>query len=157
MSFFLNGLGEEIDMGLAFTSLDISGGLYPCASFNRGEVIQFNFGSTPFAFSPPEGYLPYSHHVQASMNANRDYHMSLPKHLRSLVSFSSSSKQWAGQEAKRASLSALERAQMALDSETFSQTESPNMFFFENSLEEIKGKCKRNLYFRTSHSCHFLS
>ena len=139
MSFFLNGLGEEIDMGIAFTSLDISGGLYPCASFNRGEVIQFNFGSTPFAFTPPEGCLPYSQHVQASMNSNRDYHMSLPRHLRSLVSFSSSSKQWAGQEAKRASLSALERAQMALDSQTFVKTESPNMFFFENSVEEIKG------------------
>ena len=65
MSFFLNGCGEEIDMGhTPFADIDFCGGMYPCVSFNRGEMIQFNFGDSSFAFGPPEGYQPYSDHVK---------------------------------------------------------------------------------------------
>ena len=65
MSFYLNGCGEEIDMGEApFVDIDFCGGLYPCVSFNRGEMIQFNFGDSSFAFGPPEGYQPYSDHIK---------------------------------------------------------------------------------------------
>ena len=88
MSFYLNGLGEEIDMGLAFTNMNYSGGLYPCASFNKGEIIQFNFGSRPFAYSPPIGYLPYARHIHSAMKINKKIMKKFPKSLRPLVSFS---------------------------------------------------------------------
>ncbi|CAM9138781.1 unnamed protein product [Choristocarpus tenellus] len=58
MSFTLNGRADEIGMGVAFKGLAFSGGLYPCASFNRRECLQFNFGSTPFKHAPP-GHCPY--------------------------------------------------------------------------------------------------
>lgn len=41
MRFYLNGLGEEVGMGIAFTCISISGGLYPAASFNRGGMYKF--------------------------------------------------------------------------------------------------------------------
>ena len=63
MSFYLNGHGEEIGMGPAFEGFVHYGGLYPCASFNRNERIQFNFGHTPFKYAPPPGYSPFNDHV----------------------------------------------------------------------------------------------
>lgn len=139
MSFFLNGLGEEIDMGLAFSSVEVSGGLYPCASFNRGEVIQFNFGSSPFAFDPPEGYLPYVQHVHASMSENHDLRMRFSNPLKSLVCYSSTSKQDLSQEGKWSGLSDSEKARMRGESKEVSNCDSNKIFFFENSLEEVKG------------------
>ena len=63
ISFYLNGFGQEIGMGVAFEGFQsVGGGLYPCASFNRHEVLQFNFGSTPFKHQPP-GYAPYIDNV----------------------------------------------------------------------------------------------
>ena len=67
MSFTLNGLGEEIDMGVAFTDFKCSGTMYPCASFNRKEEFTFNFGSTPFKHGPPLGYNAYVNHVHAEL------------------------------------------------------------------------------------------
>jgi hypothetical protein len=93
MSFYLNGQGVNVDMGLAFTDIEFSGGLYPCASFNRGEMIQFNFGSSPFAFSPPPGYLPYAKHVHAAMSGSREIHKGISKRLRHLCNVSSTTKQ----------------------------------------------------------------
>ncbi|RYG70468.1 hypothetical protein EON64_00055 [archaeon] len=69
MSFFLNGFGEEVGMGLAFTQFDASYDLhlelFPCASFNRNEKVKFNFGSTPFRYEPPPGYRPYLDNMNA--------------------------------------------------------------------------------------------
>ncbi len=59
LSFALNGFNEEIGMGVAFDSFTCTGGLYPCASFNRDERLQFNFGEVPFVHSLPPGYQPY--------------------------------------------------------------------------------------------------
>ncbi|CAM9240648.1 unnamed protein product, partial [Discosporangium mesarthrocarpum] len=53
MSFTLNGRADEIGMGVAFCGLAFSGGLYPCASFNRRECLQFNFGARPLKYMPP--------------------------------------------------------------------------------------------------------
>jgi hypothetical protein len=93
MSFYLNGQGVNVDMGLAFTDIEFSGGLYPCASFNRGEMIQFNFGSSPFAFSPPPGYLPYAKHVHAAMAGSRELHKGISKRLKHLCNVSSTTRQ----------------------------------------------------------------
>ncbi len=68
MSFNLNGLGEEIGMGVAFNSFTYSGGLYPCASFNRDERLRFNFGEVSFTHSPPPGYQPYIESVRERMS-----------------------------------------------------------------------------------------
>lgn len=69
MSFFLNGYGKEVNMGEAFRELDalngIAGGLYPCASFNRSEKIQFNFGLSEFKHTIPEGYHPFHDRITA--------------------------------------------------------------------------------------------
>lgn len=70
LSFFLNGFGEEIGMGVGFTNFKSSGGLYPAASFNRNEKVQFNLGGKPFAHSPPQGYRPYIEHVNAALQTN---------------------------------------------------------------------------------------
>ncbi|OQS07914.1 HECT E3 ubiquitin ligase [Thraustotheca clavata] len=35
-------------LGIAFRGIDFSGGIYPCASFNRRERLSFNFGGVPF-------------------------------------------------------------------------------------------------------------
>eukprot|EP01038_Epipyxis_sp_PR26KG_P004035 gene4035-5772_t len=80
MSFFLNGHGSEIQMGLAFTNLfsevGMCGGVYPAVSFNRNEKVQFNFGSTPFKYPAPMeagGYLPFLTHVLSnSLAIERD-------------------------------------------------------------------------------------
>lgn len=128
-------------MGLAFSSMEVSGGLYPCASFNRGEVIQFNFGSTPFAFTHPEGYLPYAEHVLTSMAANRNFRGDFAKSLKSLVSFSSTAKPDSPHaSANWSRLVASEQSQMGREAKTDSDAEANKTFFFENSLEEAKGK-----------------
>ena len=74
LSFYLNGCGVEVDMGLAFVDIDFCGGLYPCVSFNRGESVRFNFGSpgSPFAFPPPPGYQPYAAHIAAVVGWTRE-------------------------------------------------------------------------------------
>eukprot|EP01035_Chromulina_nebulosa_P017758 gene17758-23358_t len=54
ISFYLNGFGLEIGMGLAYSNIKYHGGIYPCISFNKREKVQFNFGSVPFHFPPPE-------------------------------------------------------------------------------------------------------
>ena len=140
MSFYLNGLGTEIDMGLAFTNMDFSGGLYPCASFNRGEVIQFNFGSSQFAFSPPEGYLPYAQHVHSAINASKVMLGSFSKSLKPLVSYSTTSKQEtvpSPSEPKRPEVDTLSGAD---DAEVTSGNAVERAFFFEDSMEEAKGE-----------------
>lgn len=63
MSFTLNGYGEEIDMGVAFSNFKFQGGLYPCVSFNKKERVQFNFGASTFKYQPPAGYTGFIHHV----------------------------------------------------------------------------------------------
>jgi hypothetical protein len=70
MSFTLNGLTEEIDMGVAFTDFQFEGGLYPCASFNKREKVQFNFGGNPFKFPIPPGYMRYMQHINNVRNQN---------------------------------------------------------------------------------------
>jgi hypothetical protein len=69
MTFSLNGYSEEIGMGLAFSDFSYHGGLYPCASFNRNEKFQFNFGFSGFKFLP-EGYRGYVEHVNDCLSAN---------------------------------------------------------------------------------------
>lgn len=69
MTFSLNGFTEEIGMGLAFSNFSFHGGVYPCASFNRNEKFQFNFGYSSFKFMP-EGYRGYIEHVQDCLSAN---------------------------------------------------------------------------------------
>ena len=63
MSFYLNGFGVEVGMGVAFTDFECVGGLCPGVSFNRNESIHFNFGSTPFKHGPPDGYQAYVDNV----------------------------------------------------------------------------------------------
>ena len=197
MSFYLNGLGKEIDMGLAFTNLDYSGGLYPCASFNRGEVIQFNFGSTPFAFSPPPGHLPYAQHVHSAMKLNKEIVKKFSKSLRPLVSYSKVLnigdakesgirgpgsgidnenmnvpivKQNRGERKERGTGSGRGRGEEKGEYDNDEEKEEENeeeedeenfgsqAFFFEDSLEEIKGNYKRVLnyflFFFTIHHYH---
>jgi hypothetical protein len=68
MSFYLNGYGLEVDMGLAFRDFNFLGGLYPCASLSRRESVQFNFGSTSFRHLPPDGFSPYINHVNSCLS-----------------------------------------------------------------------------------------
>jgi hypothetical protein len=56
--FSLNGNMRSVNMGVAFRAVDFAGGLYPCASFNRRERLQFNLGGTPFKYPPPPGFEP---------------------------------------------------------------------------------------------------
>jgi hypothetical protein len=68
MSFTLNG--SSVGMGVAFTDFESSGGVYPCASFNSGQSIRWNFGVTPFKFPPPEGYRPIFESLATSVLEN---------------------------------------------------------------------------------------
>jgi hypothetical protein len=70
MSFTLNGRAEDVGMGEAFTAIRYSGGIFPCASFNRRERLQFNFGSTPMRHGPPPGYRPYVEAVGSAIEAH---------------------------------------------------------------------------------------
>lgn len=56
--FSLNGKMVTAGMGIAFSGIQYSGGVYPCASFNRREKLQFNLGMQPFQFPPPKGFRP---------------------------------------------------------------------------------------------------
>lgn len=72
MSFSLNGFGEDVEMGTAFTEFNFSGGLYPCVSFNKNEKVQYNFGANGFKYSPPSpDYKPFYMHVEEKMMRNR--------------------------------------------------------------------------------------
>lgn len=61
--FTLNGRGEEIGMGLAFSEDGFRpcGGVYACVSFNRKEKLRLILGgeglNNSFHFPPPPGYL----------------------------------------------------------------------------------------------------
>lgn len=61
LSFTLNGRGEEIGMGKAFSGSGFRpcGGVYACVSFNRREKLRLILGgkgSEPFKYEPPTGY-----------------------------------------------------------------------------------------------------
>jgi hypothetical protein len=61
VSFTLNGRGQEIGMGVAFSGLGFRpcGGVYACVSFNRREKLRLILGgktSEPFKHQPPLGY-----------------------------------------------------------------------------------------------------
>jgi hypothetical protein len=61
IKFTLNGRGEEIGMGLAFSGDGFRpcGGVYACVSFNRREKIRLILGGNPetsFHHPPPPGY-----------------------------------------------------------------------------------------------------
>jgi hypothetical protein len=58
ISFTINGQGEEVGMGVAFSNFDYSGGLYPVVSFNRKESVRLILGGSgePFRHPPPPGY-----------------------------------------------------------------------------------------------------
>lgn len=59
MDFGLNGRFEA-PMGRAFSGFACDRGVYPCASFNNAERLQFNFGGAgrPFRYDLPAGYAP---------------------------------------------------------------------------------------------------
>ena len=63
MSFFLNGYGEEVGMGLAFRDVDYTGGMFPGLSFNKLESVQVNLGYKPFKHPPPKGHEAFSKHI----------------------------------------------------------------------------------------------
>jgi hypothetical protein len=61
VSFTLNGRGEEIGMGVAFSGQGFRpcSGVYACVSFNRREKLRLILGgrgSEPFRYNPPSGY-----------------------------------------------------------------------------------------------------
>ncbi|RLN96945.1 hypothetical protein BBJ28_00019457, partial [Nothophytophthora sp. Chile5] len=58
ITFSLNGKMRSANMGVAFRAIDFARGVYPCASFNRRERLQFNLGGTPFKYPPPPGFQP---------------------------------------------------------------------------------------------------
>ena len=73
VSFTLNGKGEEIGMGLAYSGDGFRpcSGVYACVSFNRKEKIRLILGgkgTEPFKFSPPEGYRGVGEAVHDAVN-----------------------------------------------------------------------------------------
>ncbi|GLE04956.1 hypothetical protein PINS_up013937 [Pythium insidiosum] len=56
--FSLNGKMRSLNMGIAFRGIKFAHGVYPCASFNRRERLQFNLGGSPFKHPPPAGFRP---------------------------------------------------------------------------------------------------
>jgi hypothetical protein len=58
ISFTINGQGEEVGMGVAFSGFDFCGGLYPVVSFNRKESVRLILGGSgeSFKYPPPAGY-----------------------------------------------------------------------------------------------------
>jgi len=58
ISFTINGQGEEVGMGVAFSNFDFCGGLYPVVSFNRKESVRLILGGSgePFKYPPPFGF-----------------------------------------------------------------------------------------------------
>ena len=62
--FELNGKGEEIGMGQAFSGEGFRpcSGVYACVSFNRKEKLRLFLGgegTEPFKYPPPDGYSIY--------------------------------------------------------------------------------------------------
>lgn len=57
VSFTLNGRGQEVGMGVAFSGEGFRpcGGVYACVSFNRREKLRLRL-SEPFKYQPPVGY-----------------------------------------------------------------------------------------------------
>jgi len=70
ISFYLNGRGQEIGMGEAFSGISYSGGIFPCVSFNRRERMQFNLGYKDFKFPPSSEYRPV---IEAVMFSSMSY------------------------------------------------------------------------------------
>mmetsp|Transcript_32185 Transcript_32185/g.67666 ORF Transcript_32185/g.67666 Transcript_32185/m.67666 type:complete len:3523 (+) Transcript_32185:112-10680(+) len=61
VSFTLNGKGEDIGMGVAFSGEGFRpcSGVYACVSFNRREKLRLILGgkgTEPFTYPPPDGY-----------------------------------------------------------------------------------------------------
>lgn len=67
--FTLNGKMGSANMGIAFRAINFARGVYPCASFNRRERLQFNLGGSPFKHSPPPGFLPILNVLAENQNA----------------------------------------------------------------------------------------
>ena len=65
-------LGSDVRLYLALypRSCRFAGGLFPCASFNRRERLQFNFGATPLRHLPV-GYRPYIEAVRDAIDELR--------------------------------------------------------------------------------------
>jgi len=59
VSFWLNG----VDMGVAFRGLNPGVNWYPAASIAMDQHCSFNFGSKPFRYDIPEGYIAVCHVV----------------------------------------------------------------------------------------------
>ncbi|OWZ20853.1 HECT E3 ubiquitin ligase [Phytophthora megakarya] len=56
--FSLNGKMRSVNMGVAFRAVEFARGVYPCASFNRRERLQFNLGGSSFKYPLPPGFQP---------------------------------------------------------------------------------------------------
>ena len=70
--FTLNGKGEEVGMGLAFSGDGFKpcAGVYACVSFNRKEKVRLLLGGTggdEFNYPPPAGYKPVGEAIISSM------------------------------------------------------------------------------------------
>ncbi|KAI2489759.1 HECT-domain (ubiquitin-transferase) [Fragilaria crotonensis] len=81
VSFTLNGKGEEVGMGVAFSGDGFRpcGGVYACVSFNRKEKLRLILGgegSEPFTFSPPAGFVGVG---EAILSAVREREVVLDK------------------------------------------------------------------------------
>jgi hypothetical protein len=77
VSFTLNGKGEEIGMGVAFSGHGFRpcSGVYACVSFNRREKLRLNLGgqgSAPWKYPPPEGYKGVGEAVLAAVQERED-------------------------------------------------------------------------------------
>jgi hypothetical protein len=77
ISFTLNGRGEEIGMGLAFSGDGFRpcGGVYACVSFNRKEKLRLLIGdgsSNSFHYSPPRGYKGVGESVMECVHERTD-------------------------------------------------------------------------------------
>lgn len=63
------------DLGVAFVGFDTEG-LYPAASMNVGQAAHFNFGYSPFLYTPPHSdgspFQPVTDAVADNVNADPD-------------------------------------------------------------------------------------
>ncbi|KAG7353154.1 HECT-domain ubiquitin-transferase [Nitzschia inconspicua] len=83
VSFTLNGKGEEIGMGVAFSGHGFRpcSGVYACVSFNRKEKLKLilgGSGSVPFKHQPPPGYKGVG---EAVLNAVSERELLVSKEL----------------------------------------------------------------------------
>jgi len=72
MSFYRNGK----DLGVAFNAFAIGDGLYPSASVQYGQKLQFNFGKEAFKY-PLQEVFPDIHPLH--INLSKDQHVTLTK------------------------------------------------------------------------------